>query len=90
MFLDRLREVVERQPDQVAIEDGDRQVTFQELDLRARALATELAERGVGREDVVALGLRKSADYLIGLLATWYAGAAFLPLDPTLPSPRIQ
>src|SRR5262249_30080584 len=31
----------------------------------------------------------KSADYIVALLGTWYAGAAFVPLDPQLPRQRL-
>lgn len=90
MFVERFREVVRRQPGAVAVEEGDLRLSYGELDARARGVAARLARAGLGREAVVGLGLRKSADYLIGLLGVWYVGAAFLPLDPDLPGARLQ
>lgn len=63
-------------------------LSYGDLDQRARRLAGQMQAAGVGRETVVALAVPKSADYLVGMLATWYAGGAFLPLDPTLPAER--
>ena len=45
---------------------------------------------GVGPEVLVALHLERSADFVIALLATLKAGAAWLPLDPSLPHERLS
>lgn len=36
----------------------------------------------------VALRIGKSADYIAAMLGCWYAGAAFVPVDPALPEAR--
>jgi amino acid adenylation domain-containing protein/thioester reductase-like protein len=64
-------------------------LTYADLHRRAQGLAATLVQQGAGRETVVGLGVERSADYLVALLATWYAGAAFLPLDPALPRDRL-
>ncbi len=87
-FTQRFRQVVSRLRGLPAVEDGTTILTYRELDQRASLLARRLRATGVGRETVVALALPKSADYLVGMLAVWYAGGAFLPLDPALPPER--
>ena len=51
--------------------------------------AKRLRRRGAGPEDVVGLCLEKSPEWVAALLASWWAGAAFLPLDPHLPPERL-
>ncbi|HZB72483.1 MAG TPA: AMP-binding protein, partial [Acidimicrobiales bacterium] len=65
-----LRDTAQAVPDGEAFVDGTTRLTFGAWDRAADGLATALADRGVGRGDVVALLLPSSADY-----ATCYAAA---------------
>jgi amino acid adenylation domain-containing protein len=56
---------------------------------RASRLARRLAEAGAGPETLVGLCLPRGPELLAGLLATWWAGAAYVPLDPTFPTARL-
>src|SRR5262249_30094729 len=80
---------VTRTPDAVAVVDGDRSVTFAELDARANQLARCLAAGGVGPESIVGLALSPSIDLIVALTGALKAGAAYVPLDPDLPAARI-
>ncbi|ROO87214.1 non-ribosomal peptide synthase protein (TIGR01720 family)/amino acid adenylation domain-containing protein [Actinocorallia herbida] len=81
--------VADRAPDAVAIEDGDRTLTYAELDGRANALAARLAALGAGPERLVAVLLPRSADLVVAALAALKTGAAYLPIDPGYPAERI-
>ncbi|WP_455901807.1 non-ribosomal peptide synthase/polyketide synthase [Rhodococcus gordoniae] len=76
-------------PDAVAVVDGDRQVTYRELDARATRLARRLLDRGAGPEQVIALAVPRSLDSVTAVWATVRSGAAFVPVDPTYPADRI-
>jgi amino acid adenylation domain-containing protein/non-ribosomal peptide synthase protein (TIGR01720 family) len=78
-----------RTPEAVALVDGERQVTYRELEERANQLAHHLRRLGVAPRGLVGLCLERSAALVESLLATWKAGAAYLPLDPSLPSERL-
>ncbi|MFC5184122.1 non-ribosomal peptide synthetase [Actinomadura harenae] len=80
---------VRRSPDVVAVESGDVRWTYAELDARANRVARTLIERGVGREDLVAIRLGRSADLVAVILGVVKAGAAYLPIDPSYPAERI-
>jgi nonribosomal peptide synthetase DhbF len=76
-------------PDAVAVVADGTALTYAELNTRAGRLAQALIARGIGVEDVVALALPRSIDLVVALLAVLKAGAAYLPLDPDYPAPRI-
>ncbi|WP_344024386.1 amino acid adenylation domain-containing protein [Pseudonocardia kongjuensis] len=75
-------------PDGIALVDGDRRFTRRELDAHVAALAHRLVAAGVGPERVVGIGMPRSAEMVVGLLAVLRAGGAFVPVDPGWPAAR--
>ncbi|MEU7892143.1 amino acid adenylation domain-containing protein [Nonomuraea sp. NPDC049152] len=78
-----------RTPDATAVFFGAEEVSYAELDRRARALAVRLAGRGVGPGQFVAVALPRSPDLLVAMLGVLQAGAAYVPLDPDHPAERL-
>ncbi|NVK78740.1 non-ribosomal peptide synthetase [Streptomyces morookaense] len=76
-------------PGRAAVVDGAGVLDYRGLDSASDRLAGELAARGVGAEDVVALCLRRGRDAVAGMLAVLKAGAAYLWLDPRHPAQRV-
>ena len=79
-----------RTPDAVALIDGERRMTYRDLDLEADRLAGRLREMGAGPEAVVGVHLPRTAEMVIALLAVLKSGAAYLPLDASYPEERIE
>ena len=79
----------ESYPDRVAVEDGDRQLTYAELEERSNQLANLLREVGVGRGDRVGLYLDKSLEAVVGIYGILKCGGAYVPLDPSAPTRRL-
>ncbi|GHJ47874.1 hypothetical protein Cs7R123_52160 [Catellatospora sp. TT07R-123] len=75
-------------PDTVAVVAADRTLTYAQLDTEAAAVAAELASRGVGPGDLVAVCLPRASHLLPALLGVLRTGAAYLPLDPEHPAAR--
>ncbi len=77
-------------PDGVALSYLDAELTYRELDERSSKLARVLIDRGIGPENSVALGLTRSIESVVAMLAVTKAGAAFVPVDPTYPGERVR
>ncbi|MBZ4321610.1 non-ribosomal peptide synthetase [Streptomyces huiliensis] len=87
--LERFAARVRAAPGRAAVVDTAGTLDYQSLDLASERLAGELADRGVGPEDVVALCLRRGRDAVAAMLAVLKAGAAYLWLDPRHPARRV-
>ena len=89
-----LHELVERQvdrtPDATAVLAGDRELTYRELDERANQVANALLANGIGRGDRVAVRLPRGPALVAALLGVLKSGAAYVPLDPSLPAARVD
>jgi amino acid adenylation domain-containing protein len=80
---------VDRTPDVIAFVFENRQLTYQELNLRANQLAQYLQKQGIGPEVLVGICVERSLDLIVGLLGILKAGGAYIPLDPTYPQERL-
>ena len=74
----------------VAATCGYESVTYRALEQRANQIAHALAARGAGADRVVGVCVPRCIDMIASLLAVMKSGAAYLPLDPDLPQPRLQ
>ncbi|WP_142281688.1 non-ribosomal peptide synthase/polyketide synthase, partial [Mycobacterium kyorinense] len=76
-------------PDAVAISCLGRSVTYRELDEASNRLAHLLIGQGVGTGARVGLLMSRSVEAVVAILAVLKSGAAYLPMDPVMPSARI-
>ncbi|WP_341514139.1 amino acid adenylation domain-containing protein [Rhodococcus qingshengii] len=83
-------EQVGRTPDSLAVECDGEALTYGQLDAYANVVAERLTAAGVGPDDVVALIVPRSVEWVVGMLAAWKAGAAYGPIDPSYPQDRIE
>jgi len=81
---------VAARPDAVAVECGDEQLSYAELDVRANRLAHHLRELGVRPDTRVAISLPRELHLITALVAVLKAGACYLPLDPGYPAARLN
>ncbi|QKN67382.1 amino acid adenylation domain-containing protein [Streptomyces coelicolor] len=84
------RRTAGKSPDAVAVVDGERTLSYAELDRESDRLAGYLAARGVRRGDRVGVVMERGADLLVALLAVWKAGAAQVPVNVDYPAERIE
>lgn len=81
---------VDRDPGAVALEFGERQITYRELNEDANKVAHYLRRIGVGPDVLVGVCLDRSPEMVVALLGVWKAGGAYVPLDPTYPPTRLS
>ena len=70
-----------RVPHRIALVCGDESLTYLKLATGARQLSHLLVKRGIGRDSTVAVMLERSPSMALGILASWWAGGAYIPLD---------
>ena len=78
----------ERRPSKVVVSDGERKVTNSEFFKRVNALASVLADLGIGRGDIVGILMYNRLEFLEVVYAANRVGAAFLPLNYRLSAPE--
>ena len=81
---------VARCPEAVAISCGECSWTYREVEEAANRLAHLLAAQGVGPGGCVALLVERSAQAIVAILAILKTGAAYLPIDPAVPTARMH
>lgn len=79
-----------RSPDKIAVREAGRTVTYRELTTHARRIASMLAELGADEGSLIAVGGQRGAGVIAAFLAIELIGAAYLPVDHTWPTLRIQ
>jgi amino acid adenylation domain-containing protein len=77
-----------RTPDAVAVTGGAESLTYAALEERSDRLAAHFRAAGVRGESLVAISMERSPALLVAMLATWKAGAAYVPVDPAYPADR--
>lgn len=84
-----LREVAARQPDDVAVIDGDERLTYAQLDERARRTAAQLRSFGIGAGDRVAIVVPNSLGYVATYFGSQLLGAIVVLVNSRLAEPEI-
>jgi amino acid adenylation domain-containing protein len=83
------REIALASPDRVALESGDRTLSYGQLHAEAAAIAGQLLAGGLEPGEPVGLCARPSFEMIAGLLGILLAGGAYVPLDPDYPAGRL-
>uniref|UniRef100_A0A3Q8GZA0 L-cysteine--[L-cysteinyl-carrier protein] ligase n=1 Tax=Myxococcus fulvus TaxID=33 RepID=A0A3Q8GZA0_MYXFU len=77
-----------RSPEHVAVFSEERTLTYAQLRGQAGALAEQLLEAGARPGALVAVILEKGWRQVVAVLGIHLAGAAYLPIEPSLPDER--
>lgn len=76
------RQYARIEPRKCALRDGERSVTYAQLETQVDAFARSLVALGVARGDVVCAYLPNCIDYVIVVLGVARSGAIFSPINP--------
>jgi acyl-CoA synthetase (AMP-forming)/AMP-acid ligase II len=78
-----------KHPDRIALEHGDRVITYDQLQQRMQAWIWALSHRGVGKGDIVAIIGPSLPEAMIALLACSGMGAVYLGMNPRYKAPEV-
>ncbi|MEX5744057.1 Pls/PosA family non-ribosomal peptide synthetase [Massilia sp. X63] len=89
ILADLLEASARRAPDQPALIEGARRLSYRELDELAGLAASRLLEAGIQAGDIVGLWMPRGIDLLVMQAAIAKTGAAWLPVDEDTPFERL-
>jgi amino acid adenylation domain-containing protein len=79
-----------RRRDAIAVYGHDEQLRFEDLDRQSQQIASALQKLGAGPNKIVGLYLKRTPRMVAAALGILKSGAAYMPLDPSLPDQRIS
>ncbi|WP_407697100.1 AMP-binding protein [Streptoalloteichus hindustanus] len=85
-----VREQARQSPNAVAVEHGDRRLSYAELLAEAERSARRLVAHGARVDSPVAVLLPRGPEIVVSILAVLLAGSGYLPLDPGWPAARLN
>jgi amino acid adenylation domain-containing protein len=77
-------------PDAPAVIANDRCLSYAELDQLSNQLAHQLQAQGVQTNELVAVVMQKGWEQVVAVLGILKAGAAYLPIDASMPAERLH
>ncbi|MGA4844612.1 amino acid adenylation domain-containing protein [Streptomyces sp. G45] len=88
-FVELFEEQVRAGGNRVAASHGGTDWTYDELNARANRVAHALLEAGLGAEDVVAVVMDRTLEWVAVALGVFKAGGVYLPVRPDFPADRV-
>lgn len=89
-FVDLFQRRVALSPDAVAVVDSLGSMTYKELDNQSNILAKVLVDKGIAKDNFVAIMLPRCKEFLVAVLGVFKAGGAYVPLDPEYPEAHLS
>ncbi|MFF2291288.1 condensation domain-containing protein, partial [Peribacillus butanolivorans] len=89
-IVELFEEEVAKNPSKTAVVYEGEELSYEELNARANAVAYWLRERGIKPEDCVAIKAERGLEMIIGVLGIIKSGGAYVPIDPKYPEERIS
>jgi len=76
-------------PSAIAVNFGDKQITYADLNNQSNQFSNYLIDIGVSNNAMVGLCVDRSIEMMVALLGILKAGCAYVPLDPEYPEDRL-
>lgn len=87
-MIELFEEIVASHPDHLAIEGGERALTYVQLDRLSDALAAHFDSLGIKLGDRLGVCLPRSIELVATLLAAVKMGVCYVPIEPSTPQKR--
>ncbi|KAI8894442.1 non-ribosomal peptide synthetase modules-like protein [Globomyces pollinis-pini] len=82
--------LAENYPDFIAVEDGFESITYGELNRLSDDVARSLIADGTKVGDYIGIVTKRSIPMIINIFGVLKSGAAYVPIDSTIPTERIR
>ncbi|MCE7996677.1 MAG: amino acid adenylation domain-containing protein [Roseivirga sp.] len=89
-FISLFEEQTQKSPKSVAVLHNGESFTYEALYEKAGRLSALLQSKGLKDNQKVALYMPRGIDMLTSILAVFYAGGAYVPIDVTYPGERVK
>jgi tyrocidine synthetase III len=89
-IIQQLKIAAETYFDKTALLDSVNKLTYQELWSKTDLIAAALAEKGIIEGDIIPIMLNRSVYTVLSIIGVLKTGAAYVFVDPSYPSDRIQ
>jgi tyrocidine synthetase III len=86
----KINEMFRRFPQNTAIRCGDREIKYNELDIRTARIAVELNRRGIPGQTFIGIMQHDKVEVILTIIGILRAGCAFVPLDTGYPRERLE
>jgi amino acid adenylation domain-containing protein len=83
--IDLFSKAVERHSDNIAVELGEKSLSYQQLDVLTDRISESLARIGITSGSVVAVCFERDFEMVPSIISILKAGAAYVVLEPSLP-----
>lgn len=87
---EQIAEIAKSFSESAAVSDGERTLSYKELDSRADRFAGYLLQLGVAAGDSVIVCMERSPEWIAAALGIMRVGAAYVPLDSAWPDSRLR
>lgn len=88
-FIEEFKKVVSNEPNNIAIRDKKKNISYSELDQLSDSLALDIMVN-YESDNIIAVAFPPSTELIVAILAIIKSGKAFLPIDFELPYERIS
>src|SRR5689334_1023104 len=85
----RFETIVKKYPQAIAVKSKTETLTYEELNNRANRLANSILYQRGEKQEVIALLLEKSTNFLVSIFGISKTGKIFVPLDTGFPQERL-
>ncbi len=83
-------QVAMQYPNNIAIEQFDKTITYKELKAKSNAIAKHISALGLPKSSVIAVSIPASINYVVTVLGIMKSGHVFMPLDMHHPKERLK
>lgn len=89
-LVDLFKDIVLKYPNNIAVQFGEKSITYKELDEKSNTLAIQMLDNGIKKGDIVGVCINKSIELLISIWAILKNGCVYMPMYVGYPKDRLE